>query len=252
MWRYRWVVVAIVATAVGLAVLYGVTRPAEHRAFATIVVQDPTTQSVFGVAQTERPERYVANQATILESNLVVARATELIVARGATGIRADPDAISVAMSGTPTATTSRWSWALRPPIWQSHGPTRIVDAYTEIRQEAAAATFSAALDQLEESAATMDLSLSALQREIDTAVQQNPATAELARQYNAALVRLTELQAQLPDASGSTLSEVQEQLDDLLQQLQTMQLVASLESQQPELRSSSRSSDCSWCGATM
>jgi hypothetical protein len=43
-------------------------------------------------------------------------------------------------------------------------------------------------------------------------------------------------LQAQLPDASGSTLSEVQEQLDDLLQQLQTMQLVASLESQQPEL----------------
>jgi uncharacterized protein involved in exopolysaccharide biosynthesis len=96
MWRYRLVVVAIVATAVALAVLYGVTRPAQHRAFATIVVQDPSTQSVFGVAQAERPERYVANQATILESNLVMARATELMLARGATGMQADPDAISV------------------------------------------------------------------------------------------------------------------------------------------------------------
>ena len=96
MWRYRWVVAAVVVAVVGLAVLYGLTRPVQHQAVATIVVRDPTSQSLFDLGQAQRPERYVANQATIIESTLVLERAADDVEQQGL-GASVDSDLLSLA-----------------------------------------------------------------------------------------------------------------------------------------------------------
>ncbi len=81
MWRYRWLVALIVLLVTAAGVAYSLTRPVKYEAVATVVVQDPAAGSLFDLGQAERPERYVANQATILESTLVVELATELLEA---------------------------------------------------------------------------------------------------------------------------------------------------------------------------
>ena len=75
MWRYRWLVTLVILLVTAIAVAYALSLTVRYVAVATIVVQDPRATSVFDLGQAERPERYVANQATILQSTVVVARA---------------------------------------------------------------------------------------------------------------------------------------------------------------------------------
>jgi hypothetical protein len=78
MWRYRWLVLASVAGAAVLSLVYSGTRPTEYEATASLVVEDPRESGVFQSLSGARPERYVADQVEILRSTVVAQRASEI------------------------------------------------------------------------------------------------------------------------------------------------------------------------------
>ena len=235
MWRYRWLVLLVILLVTGVAIAYALSRPVRHEAVATIVVQEPRVASVFDLGQAERPDRYVANQATILESTVVAERALERLAADGRNA--AAFETMSVDVLWSTNRDDIRVVVAVDDADLAVDGANALVDAYSEIRQETVAASFAAALDELDDSSAKMEARLRALQGAIDAVVERNPASAELRAQYESALRRLADLQEELPDVTDEDdLEELRAQLDDVRQQLLTMQVVNSLESGQREL----------------
>lgn len=233
MWRYRWVVALVILIVTGLAVTYAYSRPVSYEAAATILVRDPQAASVFELGQSESPDRYVANQAAFLRSNAVAERAREKLVATA-------PNAANGPMNVDVRWATNRDDIQVvvdsdQPGVAVA-GANAIVDAYAELRAEAVAANFAAALTELEDTSARMDARLRTLQGEIEGAIDRNPATAELQDQYEAALRELADLQQQLTEVDEDDQEEVRAQLADVRQQLSTLQLVNGLESGRRDL----------------
>ena len=236
MWRFRWLVLVIVAVVAGLSLFYGITRPLRNEATAVLVVEDPRASSLFDIGNVSRPERYVANQAAILQSTAVAERAAE--IAAPDAPLLADPAEILLGLDVF-------WSrdgdniglvFTAEEPDVAVIGVNAVVTAYRELRQQTTAAGFTDALAQLDDSIADVDDQLASLQVEIDEQLAANPARQELEDQFGEAISAISEVQRELFDAPAAERPALRDQLDDLYRQLQTLQLVKSLESQQPEL----------------
>lgn len=116
-------------------------------------------------------------------------------------------------------------------------GANAVASAYSEVRQEATPTSFSAALVQLNDSIADVEAQITDLRAQIETQITGDPSHSSLDDQLSEALARLVTLQAELPrHPPGVQLDDLRDELDDVLQQIQTMQSLAGLESQQPDL----------------
>lgn len=232
MWKHRWLSLVVVAIVTALALGYGYTRPVSYEAVATFVVEDPRASALFDFGNVQRPERYVANQAAILESTAVAER----VVAD-----RPDFDDPADVLDGLEVFWTSssdqiQLRFTADTPDRAVAGVNAVADAYRELRRESTAATFTAAVAQLDDSIAEVDARLADLQARIESTLAGNPARQTLDAQFDTALARLATLQAALPAASGTELADLRADLDDVLQQLQTLQLITNLETNRPEL----------------
>ena len=232
MWRHRWLSLGIVAVVTVAALGFALSRPVAYEASATFVVEDPRASALFDFGNVQRPERYVANQAAILQSTAVAER-----VVADHSGFT-DPVEVLAGLEVFWASSSDQIviRFTADTPDRAVAGANAVADAYRELRREATAANFAAAIAQLDDSIAEVDAQLADLQARIDAELSANPVRVTLQTQFDQALARLATLQAALPDASDEELPAVRAALDDVLQQLQTLQIITSLETNRPEL----------------
>ena len=125
-------------------------------------------------------------------------------------------------------------------------GANAVAEAYQLIRGEGAAVIFTSAISQLDESIAGVSEELTTIAGEITTQLAAEPARLDLDRQFTEALIRLVDLQAALvdaetvpiadPESAAAASSALRQDLDDVLQQIQTLSVIVGLERRSPEL----------------
>ena len=115
-------------------------------------------------------------------------------------------------------------------------GANAIAAAYQDVRRSEAARNFAASIAQLDASIAESETDLRILQLDIDELLAGDTARQELESQFAEAIAELVQLQQVRGQASDEGLIGIRDQLDDLLQQVQTLQAVLSVEQSSVEL----------------
>ncbi len=231
--KYWWLVIFIVVATTALAIVYSRYSPARYRATANLVVEDPLATSLFDVGAAASPERYVATQAAILGSVLVTERAAEAEDSLG------DAEAVLDGLIVIWDEDSNLIQVVFTSDDLESAvvGANAVASAYFQVRREATSTSFSAALVQLDDSIAEVEVQLADLQAQIDTSITRDPSYDSLDSQLSESLARLVTLQADLPNTSSARLDDLRDELDDILRQIETFQSLADLEFLRPELR---------------
>ena len=68
-WRYKWLVMLLVIVGAALAVAYATFTSPVFKAKAELLVEDPSTASVFDAPSGAQLERYVANQVQVYSTH---------------------------------------------------------------------------------------------------------------------------------------------------------------------------------------
>jgi capsular exopolysaccharide synthesis family protein len=239
MWRYRWLALIILVVGAGLGAMYAWLQPARFEAVASFVVQDPQASTVFDTSSSQRPERFVADQVAILTSTVVTDRAIQIA---SEAGVDLTPDDLlqDATVVSNPDSDQIEIRYEAGAPETALAGANAIADAYQAVRREAVAQNYTLALEQLDESIASVGMELEGIAQNIADHLVLDPAQEVLDQQYSEALVRLAQLQDAL--TMGSTDQDSADQirvaLDDLLRQFQTLAVVAGLDKDDPELTS--------------
>ncbi|MEX1133522.1 MAG: AAA family ATPase [Acidimicrobiia bacterium] len=232
MWKYKWVAILIVVATTGSAVTYALLSPLSYQAVSTLVIEDPRATSLFDIGNVQNPQRYVADQAAILSSVTVAERADKVDPTLGGPepildGLEVILDTTSNVIDVVFTADTPERAVA---------SANAVTSAYAGIRTENASASFTAALDQLDNSIRDVEDQIDGLQNLIEAALGEDAPTDALGAQLSQSLARLVLLQDELPGATGTQLVEVRGEIDDVFRQLQTSLALANLQQQNPEL----------------
>ncbi len=245
--RYWWLVLlgGLVGGALGYALAQSSTT--EYTAAAALIVEDPRVTSLTG--STPTPERFVADQVAILESTLVSDEASRIAVDSGAD---LTPEDIENGLAVSTFTNSNRVVVVFRSldPDSARIGADAVAVAYQEVRRSEARRAFADALDRLDRSLATLDERVVEIQSQLEELTRADPTIGALNEQYREALERLLSLQevdiptdeelAELSQAELEALGQAEavrrDQLDDVLQQLQTLQIVRSLEAGNPEV----------------
>jgi Mrp family chromosome partitioning ATPase len=239
MWRFRWLMLALVIVGGALAVLYARLQPDRYEAVASFVVQDPRTSALFETAGGQQPARFVADQVAILESTVVAERAARNAAEAGVSLSADDLLEYGRAVSKPDSDHIEIWYEADAPGSAVS-GANSIANAYQAVRRESSAQNYASALEQLDQSIAGVAAELLDIGKEIGTLLTPDPAMGELNQQFDEALIRLADLQETLASGSPTTdpavTDAVRASLDDLLRQFQTLQVIAGLGGQSPEV----------------
>ena len=230
--KYWWLVILIVVAITALAIVYAFFSPVSYQATANLVVEDPQTGNLFDIGIEQRPERYVADQAAILGSAVLADRAA---------AAEDSLDDAETVLEGLDVlwgkdSNLIQAVFTSDDPESAIAGANAVASTYSELRLETTSASFSAALLQLDDSIADVETQITDLQRQIELVLKEDPARISLDTQLSEALFRLVEIQEELPDATGTRLDELRAELDDILQQIQTLQNLGSLDAQNPQL----------------
>ena len=239
MWRFRWLILALLILGGALGVVYARMQPARYQATASFVVQDPRTSALFDTAAGQQPARFVADQVAILESTVIAERAAQNAQASGLLLSAEDLLEYGTAVSNTDSDHIEIWFEADAPGTAVS-GANAIANAYQAIRRESAAQNYASALGQLDQSIAGVADELLSIGDEISALLTPDPAMNELNQQFADALVRLAELQDALAqtsvDSDPDAVDAIRASLDDLQRQFQTLEVLGGLEEQSPEV----------------
>lgn len=232
MWRYRWLVVLVVGALTALGVAYAYFSPTTHQARATLVVEDPRANTLFDVGSAQNPQRYVADQAAILQSAILADA-----VAQSEPAI-ATPEVVLEDLEVFWDSTSNQIDvlFTSDDPDVAVAGANAVVEAYGELRRDAGSREIEAALTQLDESIMDVEVRIQDLQETIDDEVRGDSARQTLDVQLDEGLARLVELQEELTNASGERRVELRAELDDIAQQIQTLQAIRSLDRSSPQL----------------
>jgi Mrp family chromosome partitioning ATPase len=93
-WRYRAVVLAVVAACLAAGLVYAEARGPVYSASASLVLRDPRSAPVFANPTNQAPDRYVGDQVTVLKST-DVAIAASTAAAKQNPPIHLSPDSFS-------------------------------------------------------------------------------------------------------------------------------------------------------------
>jgi uncharacterized protein involved in exopolysaccharide biosynthesis len=173
MWRYRWLVLASVAGAAVLSLVFAGTRPTEYEASASLVVEDPRASGVFQTLVGVRPERYVADQVEILRSTVVAQRASELSAEELASEESPSLDDIldNAVIFGDSDSNLIEIRYRATDPSVAQVAADSIALAYRDVQRSADTGRAAAALERLDASLAEIDTELGRIQTRI-TALQ--------------------------------------------------------------------------------
>lgn len=245
--RFWWIVlIGGILGAVG-GYLLAQSAATEYTAEASLIVEDPRAASL--TVASPSPERYVSDQVAIIESTLVAEEASRLLAEEG---IAVSPEDVQSGLAVGTFTNSNRIVVVFRAvtPEAAQRGADAIAAAYQEVRRSEARRNFEDALERLNRSLETLDVRVADAQDRLNELTEGDPLLEALEEQYRRALERLIALQdvEPLPPEEVADLTEAQRtdqqltdaerraQLDDVLQQLQTLQVVRSLQSGNPEV----------------
>ena len=246
--RYWWLMLvgAVLGGVVGFALAESTTT--EYTATAALIVEDPRLASLSGTAPI--PERYVADQVAIIESTLVAEEASQVAAAAGSD---LSPDDLESGLAVSTFANSNRVVivYQSSSPEVARLGADSIAEAYQQVRRTEARRNFADSLERLDRSIETLNERVNDIQARLTVLTTGDVVVVALNDQYRDALRRLISLQIPEDELSDEDLADLssaeqedraqaeadrRDQLDDVLQQLQTLQIVRSLESANPEI----------------
>lgn len=235
LWRYRILVALIIVAAISFSAFFAMRQPPRYQGTATLVVEDPRATALFESGAVARPERYANNQAAILLSGLVAERAAEN-AANAGQDLTASDISENLTVTVTEESDEIEVMFVADDPEAAVVGANSVARAYEETRLEAASQVFERAIEQLNVSIEELTQRLTVISDDIESALLSDPARVVLNEQYAAGLERLSELQTAVATATGDSLIVLRGQLDDVQQQLETLQSVITIEQNSPEL----------------
>ena len=238
MWRYRWLVLAFVWAAGGLGLLYARTQSPEYVATASVVVQDPRASSLFENPSVFRPERYVADQVEILRSTAVAERTSEIVQEQlPSSGLSVDDFLENVEIASQGDSDLIEIHFRATDPQVARVSADAIAVAYQDVQRSEAANNAAFALGRLDASLNEIELDLGDIQARITALRQGEEFRDDLDGQFSEAIALLVKLQEERSFTTDlERLEEIRADLDGLLQQFRTVQVVRGLEKQDPQL----------------
>ena len=207
-----------------MAIVLGLTILSKQVATSSILVEDPQGSTVFEQSSTRDPQRYVADQVAIIESAEVARAAAEEVGGPvvslsvkdllGLRRISSNPESglIEVSVIDRDEDTVIAFSNAL-------------LVAYQEVKDERTETAFVRAIDELDSSIAIVEAELS----DLDAQILENSTGVEVDEQLREAILELIDVVNDAPNLAP-------EDLDRALQQLQVLQLIRSVQGQDPFL----------------
>jgi Mrp family chromosome partitioning ATPase len=164
-WRYRVMVLAAVLVFLGAGVAYAEVRGASYTATATMVLQDPHSDPVFGNANSQAPERYTADQITVLKSPQLASAAAAVGAAdHPPLGLSADDFSAHTVVSGTPlNGNLVQITFSARDQRTAVAGVDAIKTAYEQTVSAAVSAQLSSLLKQIDTQLASINEQLSSV-----------------------------------------------------------------------------------------
>lgn len=223
-WQYRWLVLFLAIGFAGLGWLYGNSSEA-YTATATITVEDPRTSGVFEQVFADTPERYVTNQAEIAGSRTVLKRSIDLLAA-GDPPIEIDiedlVDEIGVSADGASDEIDIVYTGVAAAEAIAV--VNAVADAYQNVAKEAAEASFTAALGQLDRQIVDLEVEFLDYREQIDELRNSDPNRLALQAELDVAIAKLLAFQPTTLNATPEEAAAAAAVLDQISTQIVTLQ----------------------------
>jgi Mrp family chromosome partitioning ATPase/uncharacterized protein involved in exopolysaccharide biosynthesis len=214
-WRYRWLVLGVMALAVGLGLVVNLVRPQEprHSASATIVIQERITAET--VEFQGLNIAYIRSQLEILSSPIVAERAREIVDELDPQLLSEDltPDTTIIGTEESPLVTVNTVARTADLAVAYANA---IADAYREVSSRQATSTSEAQIAHIDAQIESIDERLREIEREVAEFIASDESLAELQAQADNATGEIARLQTRL---LTETLSE--EQAEGIRRQIQ-------------------------------
>lgn len=170
LWRFRVLVFAATLVGLGIGFAYSLTLPA-FSATASLVLQSPRGQPVFGSASNESPDRYVGDQITVLKSPELDTAAAQV----GATqipplGLSADYFGAHTTVSGAPlNGDLVQVTFTAKDGAHALAGINAIQTAYEQVVHNAVQAQLATLLSPIDSALASINKQLSSVAAQLAT-----------------------------------------------------------------------------------
>jgi Mrp family chromosome partitioning ATPase/uncharacterized protein involved in exopolysaccharide biosynthesis len=238
-WQYRWLVLFLAVGFAGLAWLYASGND-QWVATASLAVEDPRTSNLFGSVSGIAPERYVQRQAAIMQSRSVAHRAVEL-AAEADPPVAVTVDAIvdqGLSVTAADNSGLITLSYTAVEPDEAVVIVNAIGDAYQEVSRNAAAATFAAALDELDSSIVELTGEIASLQEQVQAFRSGDADRTALQAQYDDAISRLLLYSPPGATATAEEITAASGRLGEIQLEISTLATALTQADADPELQS--------------
>jgi Mrp family chromosome partitioning ATPase len=207
-----------------LAVLAGILFFNDWSATSSVLVEDPQASTVFESSSNRDPRRYVADQVAIIEST-AVARAAVASVGGSLADLPIRDVLDSRSTRSNPESGLIELSVTTDDPDVATRLSTAFLVAYQEVKDDRNSAAFARAIEELDSSIADVDAEIETLDTQI---VDLSPGS-----DVDQRILESVEELMQLVTTSAALTPE---QLDRALQELQALQLIRTVQGQDPGL----------------
>ncbi len=226
--RDRWILIGALAVLFGVVgFLVGSTQAIQYESSASVVVEDPRTSAIFESGSSSKPERYLETQIGIMSSPAVAQRASELLAESTTSSDLTAADVLSGAqITSQDSSDLITVAFTSQTSDIAEAAADAIVNSYLELRSSEAVSGFASALAELEESISQARAELEQIQAAIQA--ERGIENIRLQAEAEAALADLIQLQDD-PEANAFAIAA-------LTDQLQAIETLLRIESQQPEL----------------
>ena len=241
MWRYRWLVLLVLALFMGLGIVFQAVAPAGFKATAEILVEDPRTSGLFPASEigrgvTSSPQRYVADQVQILRGSRVAGAASLHASEVESTEISPSEFLSNTSISSSRDSNQITVSFTAVTAERARVGANSIVEAYRTVRSDELRDTADDAVTQIAAEEAKLNETLDQLRVElkIASALASGDTQAALDEEFIEDLATFNRLQDELnilnaQDPVSDEAAAVRLQLDDIFQDFQTFENIAQL-----------------------
>lgn len=228
-WHYRWIALAILILFAAVGVVFTAQQAPSYYASATLVIEDPRSSSLFQTLSGVSPQRYIADQVAVLASTTVADKAAETDPA-----LTSDDILEGEAVQSDPNSNAIVVGFYAADPDAAVAGANAIVSAYQAVRRDQSLGNAASALEQLDTAISAIDDQLSSIQTQLSELRSPESGDTNLDAQFDQARTLFSELLSKEHD--GTLTDSEAAQLTDLVTQFQTMQVISSISSQQPEV----------------
>lgn len=231
--RKYWPVVVVTTFAcLILALLIHATIADNWVAESSMLVENPESSQLFDQQTAASPQRYAADQVAIMSSSEIALRASQIANRQprvdspvSLEDVMAAAEIDSNLDSGLIEITVTHEDPELAVAIANA-----LIDAYRENREQEAARGFESALAEFDESIADVDAELEAIESDISS-LRSSGAQGDLDARMQTAIDQLVSLLAQPEQVPP-------EQIENVVQQLESIQLIRAVQGEDPALAS--------------